>query len=58
MVRLDGLDLHWHKACGLCHEVLGHSRREFQIVELKSGMSNMFPIDHLPATGPNGQKTR
>jgi hypothetical protein len=37
---------------------LGYPRREFQIVELENGMSNMFPIDHLPATGPNSQKTR
>jgi hypothetical protein len=58
MVRSDGLDLHWHEAYDLCHEVLGYPRREFQIVELESGMSNMFPIAHLAATGPNSQKTR
>lgn len=58
MVRSNGLDLHWHEAYDLCHEVLGYLRRSFQIVELESGVINMSPIDHLAATGPNSQKTR
>jgi hypothetical protein len=48
MVRSDGNDFLWHDAYKLCHEVLGYPLREFQIVKLQSGMTNMFPIDQLP----------